>query len=196
MYSSRDIAELASSWQLHHPHHHPPQLLGRPSDDIDIALDDTMGRVFAEKVNDHLVRLGIPIHKIGVVQVLESSICQFLSPPHRIRPPGIPKALVCELIGGSNIRTNSFYPHNVCVCDRPQANPEQSKHLETAKVNIMDKWVDFVNLRSEKYSETSRIPIVDIGTPEDDAFRRDFTINALFYNINKVRHLPKKQSSR
>lgn len=30
----------------------------------------------------------------------------------------------------------------------------------------------------------SRIPQVDFGTPEQDALRRDFTINSLFYNID------------
>ncbi|XBJ00067.1 hypothetical protein VPH35_020037 [Triticum aestivum] len=66
-------------------------------------------------------------------------------------------------------------------------NPSQSKHLETARIHlsdISDIWIDFVNLRSEKYAENSRIPTVEDGTPEEDAFRRDLTINSLFYNIN------------
>ncbi|KAM7477807.1 hypothetical protein LguiA_026020 [Lonicera macranthoides] len=39
-------------------------------------------------------------------------------------------------------------------------NPEQSKHLETAKMHIDGIEIDFVNLRSEDYSENSRIPVV------------------------------------
>nr|CAB3493045.1 unnamed protein product [Digitaria exilis] len=39
-----------------------------------------------------------------------------------------------------------------------QCNPDQSKHLETARMLIFDVWIDFVNLRSEKYAENSRIP--------------------------------------
>jgi len=66
-----------------------------------------------------------------------------------------------------------------------QSNPDQSKHLETATVKVLGFWVDFVNLRSETYTEHSRIPTkIEIGTPEEDANRRDLTINALFYNIN------------
>ncbi|XP_051185657.1 tRNA nucleotidyltransferase cca2 [Lolium perenne] len=65
-----------------------------------------------------------------------------------------------------------------------QCNPDQSKHLETATMLIDDIWIDFVNLRSEKYAENSRIPTVEIGTAKEDAFRRDLTINSLFYNIN------------
>ena len=29
------------------------------------------------------------------------------------------------------------------------------------------------------------MPTIEIGTPEEDAYRRDLTINALFYNINQ-----------
>lgn len=38
------------------------------------------------------------------------------------------------------------------------SNPDQSKHLETARMRLFDVWIDFVNLRSEDYSENSRIP--------------------------------------
>jgi tRNA nucleotidyltransferase (CCA-adding enzyme) len=64
-------------------------------------------------------------------------------------------------------------------------NCEKSKHLETATMKICGVFIDFVNLRSEKYTDTSRVPIIEIGTPEEDARRRDITINTLFYNINK-----------
>ncbi|ETL36104.1 hypothetical protein L917_11729 [Phytophthora nicotianae] len=67
-----------------------------------------------------------------------------------------------------------------------KANPDQSKHLETATMQIGENmgWVDFVNLRAETYaSEDNRIPTVEIGTPQQDAERRDFTINSLFYNL-------------
>ena len=65
-----------------------------------------------------------------------------------------------------------------------KANPEQSKHLATAMVHIFGIPIDFVNLRKETYAE-SRIPTAEFGTPEEDASRRDLTINALFYNINE-----------
>lgn len=62
------------------------------------------------------------------------------------------------------------------------ANPEKSKHLETAVIHIMGYSIDFVHLRSETYSE-SRIPQINPGTPLEDASRRDITINTLFYNL-------------
>jgi hypothetical protein len=39
-----------------------------------------------------------------------------------------------------------------------ESNPDQSKHLETAKTKVLDTELDFVNLRSEEYAGDSRIP--------------------------------------
>lgn len=64
-------------------------------------------------------------------------------------------------------------------------NPERSKHLETACVRIQGVDIDLVNLRKETYSEDSRVPdSVAFGSPEEDASRRDFCVNALFYNLS------------
>lgn len=68
--------------------------------------------------------------------------------------------------------------HNVA------ANPEKSKHLETAMVRMFALDLDFVNLRKETYAEDSRNPQMEFGTPLEDARRRDATINALFYNLH------------
>ena len=63
-------------------------------------------------------------------------------------------------------------------------NPDKSKHLETTTVRLLDFDVDFVNLRRETYADDSRNPQVEFGTAEEDALRRDATVNALFYNLN------------
>lgn len=65
-----------------------------------------------------------------------------------------------------------------------RANPDKSKHLETATMQVLDFSLDFVGLRGEVYDEGSRIPRVVEGTVEQDAMRRDFTINSLFYNLH------------
>ena len=65
-----------------------------------------------------------------------------------------------------------------------KGNPEKSKHLETVTTKIYGIDVDLVNLRKETYSEESRNPVMDFGTAEEDASRRDITINALFYNLS------------
>jgi tRNA nucleotidyltransferase (CCA-adding enzyme) len=101
--------------------------------DIDIALDDMLGREFADHLNEYLQRQGQDTVSVGVVL----------------------------------------------------KNPEKSKHLETATMKVGSFWIDFVNLRAEEYTQDSRIPdLMRIGTAAEDAFRRDLTINALFYNIN------------
>ncbi len=41
------------------------QLRGEPSYDIDIALDNMMGKVFAERVNEYLAMKGYETHNIG-----------------------------------------------------------------------------------------------------------------------------------
>ena len=65
-----------------------------------------------------------------------------------------------------------------------EANPAQSKHLETATMKVHSIDVDFVHLRGEEYSGDSRIPTIQINaTPLQDAQRRDFTVNSLFYNL-------------
>lgn len=77
-----------------------------------------------------------------------------------------------------NVQTSSF--------GIIQSNPAKSKHLETATLSICNLHVDFVNLRAEEYSQSSRIPEkISIGTPLEDALRRDITINSLFYNIDQ-----------
>ncbi|XP_024978152.1 putative CCA tRNA nucleotidyltransferase 2 isoform X1 [Cynara cardunculus var. scolymus] len=108
------------------------KLLGKECYDIDIALDNMLGREFCEKVNEYLISAGEETQGIGVIQ----------------------------------------------------SNPDQSKHLETARMRLFDVWIDFVNLRSEDYAENSRIPTMQFGSAEQDAYRRDLTINSLFYNIN------------
>lgn len=66
-------------------------------------------------------------------------------------------------------------------------NLDKSKHLETAAIEIDGQKIDFVNMRKEPpgiYESGSRIPTEMImGTPQEDAERRDLTINSMFYNI-------------
>ncbi|KAL4159276.1 hypothetical protein PRNP1_005040 [Phytophthora ramorum] len=68
-----------------------------------------------------------------------------------------------------------------------KANSDKSKHLEVATVTIEGCTVDLVHLRAEEYTQDSRVPEVKFATPEDDASRRDLTINALFYNLHTRR---------
>jgi tRNA nucleotidyltransferase/poly(A) polymerase len=85
----------------------------------------------------------------------------------------------CELIT-EYLKDRSFDCNKFSVV---KANPDQSKHLETAMMKLYGINIDFVNLRKESYTD-SRIPVMEFGTPQEDAQRRDLTINAMFYNIN------------
>lgn len=69
-------------------------------------------------------------------------------------------------------------PHTVA------RQPDKSKHLETAILRLFGLDLDFVNLRKETYADDSRNPQMEFGTAEEDALRRDATINALFYNLH------------
>lgn len=46
-----------------------------------------------------------------------------------------------------------------------ERNPDQSKHLETARTTVLDTELDFVNLRSEEYAGDSRIPTGIVSSP-------------------------------
>ena len=81
----------------------------------------------------------------------------------------------------SNYNVEEITPSRISMI---AARPEQSKHLETAtrKFKGLGIDVDIVNLRKETYAD-SRNPQMEFGTAEEDALRRDATINALFYNL-------------
>ena len=55
---------------------------------------------------------------------------------------------------------------------RIEANPEQSKNLETATVQLLGLSLDFVNLRKEVYEGESRIPSMVSGPSGLAASRR------------------------
>lgn len=83
-----------------------------------------------------------------------------------------------------NLTKHALEAKDVGNLHKIAANPEKSKHLETVTTKIFGFDVDFVNLRKETYSEDSRNPQMEFGTAEEDAERRDATINALFYNLH------------
>jgi tRNA nucleotidyltransferase/poly(A) polymerase len=88
-----------------------------------------------------------------------------------------------EFANAVALEIRSSHPHSVKV------NPDKSKHLATSKLDVPVKSgkifsVDFAMARDEVYDGDSRIPSsVSSATPEEDAQRRDITINSLFCNV-------------
>ncbi|KAG6009295.1 hypothetical protein E4U21_002899 [Claviceps maximensis] len=66
-----------------------------------------------------------------------------------------------------------------------ERNNDKSKKLETAGGKLFGLDIDLVNLRKEVYDGQSRTPRMEFGTPEEDTFRRDATVNSLLFDLEK-----------
>lgn len=129
------------------------------SADIDFVLNDISGSEFARMVRDYLVE---EQQRLQQQQTDNSD-------------------------GGSKNNHGDTKIDNLPPALKDFGNVEglSSQHLQTATLQIGPLDVDFCQLRFEKYKTDSRVPSeTGIATVVEDAFRRDLTINALYYNLN------------
>lgn len=130
------------------------KLLGVQSGDIDIAVDVVSG-----------VRLS---------HLIEERFADIYATPADTAAMSINEVEKTEpLVAGVQLPSISV----------TKLNPDQSKHLETAIMKLYGLELNFAQLRTDSYDLESRIPQIKNASPMEDAFRRDFTINSIFYNI-------------
>lgn len=64
-----------------------------------------------------------------------------------------------------------------------QSRGETANKIGVRFCQIDGEDVEFLQLRTESYGDTRHQITTNIGTPEEDAVRRDLTINAMYYNL-------------
>lgn len=95
--------------------------------------------------------------------------------------------IVVEYKGGGLMVANLLAAREKCYVIG--SNPVVYETYGTAKVRLFkdpdlkDFDIEFVQTRKEQYHKESRNPDTCYGTIEEDAKRRDLTINSLYYNI-------------
>lgn len=88
------------------------------------------------------------------------------------------------VVVGDNLncgRDLAWYMYRIGAVD---SKPVEFPRFGTAQIIMNREPIEIVAARKETYNFKDRNPIVEVGTLQDDVNRRDFTINAILYNIS------------
>ena len=92
---------------------------------------------------------------------------------------GKPNDDIDIVVEGSGIRLAE------AVAGKCKAKVSVFRNFGTAMLKYKGIEVEVVGARKESYNRESRKPIVEDGTLEEDQLRRDFTINAMAFSLNR-----------
>ena len=98
---------------------------------------------------------------------------------------GRPSNDIDIVVEGSGIALATAVAERIKRTERHGCRVSVFKNFGTAMLKYHGTEVEFVGARKESYHRESRKPIVEDGTLEDDQKRRDFTINAMAFSLQK-----------
>ena len=89
------------------------------------------------------------------------------------------------VVEGSGIELAKEVAKSVERISGRHCNVSIFKNFGTAMLKFEGAEIEFVGARRESYRHDSRKPVVEDGTLEEDQMRRDFTINAMAFSLQK-----------
>ena len=98
---------------------------------------------------------------------------------------GRPNDDIDVVVEGSGIALAEAVADLVKRKEKRLCNVSVFRNFGTAMLKYHGQEVEFVGARKESYNRNSRKPIVEDGSLEDDQKRRDFTINAMAFSLQK-----------
>lgn len=145
----------------------PPQC---SSKDIDLVTSNISGQAFA-----HLLRGYLTKRKLS--SSLFASIRNPFADDLEFSFPQLTYSKAEGILEGASTAFS---------LDSDSANGEsKSNPLQTANFKIGAFDIDVCHLRKDQYDVSSRVPTqTQLASPAEDSWRRDLTINALFYNLH------------